>query len=216
MVCAFSLASCSESDNVWDPYANWKARNEAWYVQITDSARTAISQAKRQYGDAWEEHCDWRQFKTLRKAADYDTGNPCDSVCVHIIKRGTREGEDAISPYSNDTVRLSFRGFLMETEYEGGLDGGFYKQQLIFDQSYYGEFNEETAAPALMPVAALTEGFYTALQYMVPGDDWLVYVPQQMAYGAKATGAIPAYSTLLFRINLAAVYRAGSGVPGWK
>jgi len=203
--------SCSEEDDTWDPYYNWQARNEAWYDQIADSARTAIAQAKAQYGDAWEDHCDWRMFKSLLKAQDYDTGITTDTVCVRIHARGTGD----VCPNYNDTVRLSYRGWLMDTEYEND-EGVKYNEMSVFSQTYYGVFNSETAAPSLMSASALVEGFNTALQYMVAGDDWYIYIPHQLGYGANASDAIPAYSTLLFRVNLAAVYPVNSGVPDWK
>lgn len=210
-----TICSCSESDDTLDPYHNWPARNAEWYAQITDSARTAIAQAKAQYGDAWEEHCEWRRYKTLLKAQDYDTGLYTDSICVHIVK----SGDGVLSPVWTDTVRLDFRGWLMPATYRVYNDKNEEVDsvmQEVFSQSYYGVFDEHTAAPQLMALGSTVEGFSTALQYMVPGDDWLVYVPQQMAYGSTASDAIPAYSTLLFRIYLVAVYPTNSGIPDWK
>ena len=51
---------------------------------------------------------------------------------------------------------------------------------------------------------------------MVEGDDWMVYIPQQLAYGATVKGTIPAYSTLRFRIQLVAIYPLGTKIPDWK
>jgi len=218
---AMMMASCSEEDSTWNPYTNWQERNATWFEQVTDSARTSIAEAKRlsvlEYGteDKWEEFTDWRRYKTLLKDPTLDTKDPNDSICVRIIKKGTREGNEAIAPLYNDTVRLNYRGWLMNATYQNE-EGGYYDEMAVFDQSYYGAFNEATAAPTTLSVAATVEGFSTALQYMVPGDDWRVYIPQQMAYGSSAQKSIPAYSTLLFRINLSAVYRAGKGVPTWK
>ena len=48
------LTSCEETTEQWDPYENWQVRNIAWFASVADSARTAISQAKAQYGDEWE------------------------------------------------------------------------------------------------------------------------------------------------------------------
>ncbi len=210
-----ALTSCSENDDTWDPYYNWEARNAQWYAEITDSARTAIAQAKAQYGDQWEDHCDWRRYKSLLKAQDYDTGLYTDSICVRIVKRG--DGE--VSPVWSDTVRLNFRGWLMPTTYRlyntENVEVDSLMQE-VFSQSYYGVFDGQTAAPQLMALGSTVEGFSTALQYMVPGDDWMVYVPSGMAYGSTSSDAIPAYSTLLFRLNLVAVYPANSGVPDWK
>lgn len=215
IVSVVAICSCSESSE-YTPYSNWKARNAAWYAQITDSARTAIAQAKAQYGDLWEEHCEWRRYKTLLKAQDYDTGLYTDSICVRIVQSGEK---GQYSPVWTDTVRLDFRGWLMPATYHlynsdnQEVDS---VMQEVFSQSYYGVFDEHTAAPQLMALGSTVEGFSTALQYMVPGDDWLVYVPQQMAYGSTASDAIPAYSTLLFRLHLVAVYPTNSGIPDWK
>ena len=86
----------------------------------------------------------------------------------------------------------------------------------VFSQTYYGDFNETTAAPIAMPVTSTVEGFMTAVQYMVKGDDWLVYIPQQLAYKETASDAIPAYSTLLFRLRIELVHRSGTGISEWR
>ena len=72
----------------------------------------------------------------------------------------------------------------------------------MFSQTYYGDFNPDTATPQQMAVSSTVEGFATALQYMVAGDDWLVYIPQNMAYGENGSSAIPSYSTLQFQLNV--------------
>ncbi len=212
---AVAAVSCSESDDTWDPYYDWQERNAQWFEEITDSARTAIAEAQSLYGDDWEEHCDWRRYKSLLKAQDYDTGKATDSICVHILARG--DGD--VSPVWTDTVRLNFRAWLMPTTYRLYNDDNVEVDsvmQEVFSQSYYGPYDESTAAPQLTSLGSLIEGFNTALQYMVEGDDWNVYIPQELAYGSNSSSAVPAYSTLLFRINLIAIYPANSGVPDWK
>lgn len=194
------LASCQENDEVWDPYNNWQSRNNAWYVQVSDSALSAIAKAKAQYGDAWEQNCEWRRYKTLYKAAGYDSKNLSDSICVHILKRGTREA-GVTSPIYTDTVKVNYRLFLMPTQYED-VDGGLTTQSYVADESYYGSYVPATASPATFTVSTLVDGFSTALQYMVPGDEWLVYMPHDLGYGSTAKNNIPAYSTLAFHICL--------------
>lgn len=209
------IASCSEDEAAYDPYANWQVRNEAWYRSVADSARTAIAEARAQWGDAWEDHCQWRMFKTLYQAQDYNTGKLTDSVCVRIETRGT----GTYSPAWTDTVRISFRGWMMPATYrlynENNVEVDSVMQE-IFSQTYFGPYDKETAAPQLSAVTPFVEGFNTALQYMVKGDDWNVYIPHQLAYGSSDNGTIKAYSTLLFRIQLVDVYPCGSGVPDWK
>ena len=209
VACAF--AACDELDQTWDPYHDWKDRNAKWFEQVADTARQSIAEAKALFGDAWEDHCDWRMYKVLSKSEQMNSGKLADSICVKIAKRGT----GSVLPNCGDSVRLSFRGWLMETQYDNG-DGKLFAERRVFTQTYFGDFDPRTASPSLSAVDAMISGFATALQYMSEGADWYVYIPQELAYGAKADGDIPAYSTLLFRINMAAVYPAGSGVPSWK
>lgn len=211
----FLVASCGEEEDTFDSYYNWQARNEAWYRQVADSARTAIIDAKAQYGDLWEDYCEWRMYKRLDQAQDYNTGRLDDSICVHIVKRG----KGNYSPLWSDSVRVNHRGWMMSTTYRMYNENGEQvdsTMQMVFDQNYYGPFSELTAAPSLWSVSGFVTGFTTALQYMVEGDDWLVYVPARLAYKESGSGEIPGYSTLLWRVHLAAVYPCNSGVPDWK
>ena len=89
-------------------------------------------------------------------------------------------------------------------------------KSVVFSQSYYGDFNPAIAIPLQMYVGATTEGFQTALQYMVEGDLWYVYVPQQLAYKGETSDAVPAYSTLKFLINIVGVYEDVDDIPDWN
>ena len=191
-----AIVSCSSDTEDYDPYHHWQSRNAAWFAQVADSAHTAIASAKTQYGDTWEEHCAWKAYKSLRRSPSYQSGNVEDSIFVHILQRGT----GTVSPTANDTVLINFRGTLMPT-----TDAEGKTVETVFAQTYYGNFDQETAAPQTGVVNAFTEGFETALQYMVVGDDWLVYIPQELFYGSSAQGVIPAYSAACFRINMVKV-----------
>lgn len=215
IIAALFFVSCSEDEEVWNPYHDWEARNTEWFLSIADSARTAIAEAKRQYGDAWEYNCQWRMMKRLDQAQDYDTGRVDDSICARVIAYGI----GSLMPGWSDTVRISYRGWMMPTVYRDYNPKGQYtdsQRQEVFDQSYYGEFNSDTTAPSLAPVSSFIVGYYTALQYMTEGDDWIVYIPYRLGYGTSDHGTIPAYSTLQFHIHLAAVYPCNTGVPVWK
>ena len=202
------LASCKDSDNTYDPHHDWQSRNAQWFAEVYDTAQEAIEAAKSQYpnGNDWEQHCDWRIYKTLLKSQDVQ-GPATDYIVCKINERGDGDW----SPAYTDSVRLYYRAWIMDENYPES------KTNLtVFSQTYYGDFDNATAAPLAMPVISTVEGFQTAIQYMVRGDDWDVYIPQQLAYKETASDAVPAYSTLLYRLRIELVHKSGTGMPGWR
>ena len=198
------LASCKDSDTTYDPHHDWQERNAQWFAEVYDEAQVAIAQAKAQYpnGNEWEEHCDWRVYKTLLKSQDVQ-GAPTDYIVCKVNQRGDGEWSAA----QTDSVRIYYRGWIMDENYPES------KTNLtVFSQTYYGDFNETTTAPIAMPVISTVEGLQTVLQYMVRNDDWSVYIPQQLAYHETESEVIPAYSTLLFRIRVELVHKSGTGM----
>ena len=202
------IASCKNSEKVNDPHENWKERNAQWFAEVYDAAQASIAAAKAQYpnGNDWEKHCDWRVFKTLLKSQETQ-GATTDYIVCKINERGDGDWSAAYT----DSVRLYYRGWIMDENYPASKTN-----MTVFSQTYYGDFDKTTAAPLAMPVLSTVEGFMTAVQYMVKGDDWMVYIPEQLAYGSTASDAIPAYSTLLYRIRIELVHKSGTGMPGWR
>ncbi len=83
------------------------------------------------------------------------------------------------------------RSSAIKVRYEGSyLDGE------IFDSSYGKEADNAT----IYPLRALIPGFVSAVMMMKPGDEWLVYVPTQMAYGS--VGHPLAGRDIFFKIEL--------------
>lgn len=204
----FLLASCRSSEENYDPRHDWKERNAQWFAEVYDAAQAEIAAAKAQYpsGNDWEEHCDWRIYKTLLKSQDVQ-GPSTDYIVCKINERGDGDWSAAYT----DSVRLYYRAWIMDENYPASKTN-----MKVFSQSYYGEFDKTTAAPLAMPVIGTVEGFMTAIQYMVKGDDWDVYIPQQLAYKETASDAVPAYSTLLYRLRIELVHKSGTGMPGWR
>ncbi len=202
------LASCKGDTTDEDWTADWKARNAQWFADVYDNAQAEIAAAKAQYpnGNDWEQHCDWRIYKTLLKSQDVQ-GATTDYIVCKINQRGTGDW----SPAYTDSVRLYYRGWLMDANYPVSKDN-----MTVFSQTYYGDFNEKTAAPIAMPVTSTVEGFMTALQYMVKGDDWLVYIPQELAYKEESSEAIPSFSTLLYHLRVELVHKSGTGMSEWR
>lgn len=97
-----------------------------------------------------------------------------------------RPGKGA-SPKATDTV---------ETHYRGTFADG--KE---FDSSYSRD------TPASFPVNRVIPGWTEALQLMKVGAKWELYIPYDLAYGAAGRAGIPAYSTLVFEIELLSIQK---------
>ncbi len=65
----------------------------------------------------------------------------------------------------------------------------------IFDSSYGG-------TPLAIRLCDLIDGWIVALQQMVVGDKWELYIPAEMGYGKFSQPGIPGGSTLIFEIEL--------------
>lgn len=100
-----------------------------------------------------------------------------------VVRSGPADG---VRPQLGDEVKVHYEGKL--------IDGA------VFDSSY------ERGAPAAMPLRHLIKGWQEALQLMRPGDEWILYVPPELGYGAEgAGGTIPPGAALIFRIELIGV-----------
>ncbi len=90
---------------------------------------------------------------------------------------------DGKQPTAEDTVTVHYAGTLTD-----GTE---------FDSSYgRGE-------PTTFPVGGVIPGWTEALQLMKEGSKWELYIPSDLAYGARGAGAkIPPHSTLVFTVEL--------------
>ena len=95
------------------------------------------------------------------------------------------EGSSTKSPLPNSVVTAHYRGTLIN-----GRE---------FDNSWKRSY------PEAFRVSDLIEGFQIALTHMYIGDRWLVYIPWVKGYGKRSSGPIPAFSTLIFEIELISI-----------
>ena len=61
---------------------------------------------------------------------------------------------------------------------------------------------DKSQQPTPMPVSAVVPGFSEALQLMPKGAKYRFWLKPELGYGDKATGPIPANSTLVFDVEL--------------
>ncbi|MEZ4798429.1 MAG: FKBP-type peptidyl-prolyl cis-trans isomerase [Flavobacteriales bacterium] len=87
-----------------------------------------------------------------------------------------------ISPDANDRVTVHYHGTT--------IDG------TVFDSSV------DRGQPATFGLNQVIPGWTEGLQLMKKGAKYTFYIPQNLAYGARATGKIQPYSTLIFEVEL--------------
>lgn len=79
----------------------------------------------------------------------------------------------------------------VKVNYEGRLIDG-----TVFDSSY------KRKQPATFACNQVIKGWTEALTMMPVGSKWELYIPQQLAYGAREAGKIPPFSMLIFTVEL--------------
>jgi FKBP-type peptidyl-prolyl cis-trans isomerase len=105
-----------------------------------------------------------------------------------IIQEGSGD-----SPKATDDVQVKYTGRL--------IDG------TVFDST-----DKRGGTPARFKVGQVIRGWTEALQMMKKGSKWEIYIPSDLAYGERATGTIPANSTLIFDVELVD-FTAGATPP---
>lgn len=85
----------------------------------------------------------------------------------------------------------------VQAHYHGTLLDG-----TVFDSSV------DRGEPATFGVTGVIKGWTEALQLMPEGSKWMLYVPQDLAYGAREAGTIKPYSPLVFEVEVLKVIKS--------
>lgn len=181
-----SFSSCEEK-SAESEYSNWENRNNAYVDSIAKVAKTNADGT-------------WSIIKAYTLGDSTELYNGQNNRFIYVKK--LEKGVGTQRPLYGDSVRVHYFGRLIPSK--------TYPQGYNFDKSYLGDtLSSKTDVPALLSVANTVVGFSTALQNMVVGDRWIVYVPYDLGYGTTDQSSIPAYSTLIFEMKLARIYRKG-------
>ena len=108
-----------------------------------------------------------------------------EGVITHksgVLFKVLQQGTGQVSPNLRSIVSVHYRGELIN-----GRE---------FDNSW------ERSCPEALRLVEVIDGWKIALQEMHVGDRWMVYIPAKYGYGDRASGPIPANSTLIFEIEL--------------
>ena len=125
----------------------------------------------------------------MAENADADGVVTLESGLQYKVLNAAADG--APGPDGNDLVRVHYEGSL--------IDG------TVFDSSF------ERGSPYVTTPEQVVPGWTEALQRMKVGDEWLLYVPPELGYGAQQSGRIPPHSVLVFRLQLLDMAAAPGG-----
>ena len=104
-----------------------------------------------------------------------------------ILTKGTGE-----IPADTSDVQVNYKGTL--------IDG------TEFDSSYRRKDKDGKSQPATFRANQVIKGWTEALTMMPVGSKWELYIPYDLEYGSRATGAdIKPFSTLIFEVELVGI-----------
>ena len=127
-----------------------------------------------------------KQFGDNKKACEEFMANIAKKEGVQELQDGIyyevlQEGKGEI-PVDSSRVKVNYEGTLIN--------------DTVFDSSY--KRNE----PAVFRCNQVIPGWTKALTHMPVGSTWMVYIPQDQAYGEVQQGQIKPFSCLRFKIEL--------------
>ena len=184
--CLLLFTSCDETEEV-NKYADWRNRNEAF-----------IDSLKSVY--------DAKTDPELIQIIPYAEKNyPIYAKKLKTVTSGE-------TPLYTDSVTVYYRGMLINEAVFGAATTPHYYTKLyqsldVFDKNFEGEEPNAFESPTKFFVNGVVAGWREVLQRMKVGERWEVYIPWQQGYGSSVSGTIPAYSTLIFHVNLVSIIK---------
>ena len=147
-------------------------------TQIQTEARKKQEERMAQAGEANKK--EGEAFLDANKTKDGVVALP-SGLQYKILQAGTGP-----KPATTDSVVCNYRGTLINGK--------------EFDSSY------KRGQPATFPVSGVIKGWTEALQLMPVGSKWQLFVPSDLAYGARGAGGdIGPNATLIFEVELISI-----------
>ena len=146
--------------------------------EASATAQTMMQSVKarvmeEKFGD-WKKECEDYMANIAKKEGIKELG---DGIYYEVLTEGNGE-----IPADSNRVSVQYEGKLLN--------------DTIFDSSY------QRGEPAKFLVKQVIPGWQKALTSMPVGSTWMVYIPQEQAYGERDGGKIPPFSCLIFKIEM--------------
>ena len=131
-------------------------------------------------------------FSAIKANPEYkELASPGNEGSIYYKVLHSGDGTDTIRYTSS--VSCYYKGYFAVDFPDYNIKAG-----TVFDQRLF-----DNGPPAHFTVAGVVSGWKTALQHMVKGDKWEIWVPYQLGYGRADSGnSIPGYSTLVFELEI--------------
>lgn len=159
LIAALVVTSCSDDDDNRTFDEVWKQKNEQAFAEIAKNP----------------------EYKELKSPGNNG------SIYYKVLKSG---GEGAKKIYYNSRVQTYYKGFYVAT-HENVTAGDVFDKKLLEDGTPYYVAVSSAAVTydnyGNAQIDAVIEGWTVALQHMVEGDKWEIWVPYQLAYGQYDT-----------------------------
>jgi peptidylprolyl isomerase/FKBP-type peptidyl-prolyl cis-trans isomerase FklB len=140
--------------------------------------------------EAWKRQNE-QAFNDIAKNPDFTelkiSGGYTEPIYYRIIQKG--EGKRI---YFNSQVEVYYKGWFVATNSDLNIKAGDVFEKRQFDDGITSKF----------AVNEVVAGWGIALQHMVEGDKWEIWIPYQLGYGEAGKGNISGYSTLAFEIEV--------------
>ena len=156
-------------------------KNEENVMAVSEAVKTAeekmrtvkAAHLEETYGDN-KKACEEYMANVAKKEGVKPLG---DGIFYEVLTEG-----DGEIPADTSRVKVNYEGKLIN--------------DTIFDSSY------RRGEPASFRCNQVIPGWTKALTNMPVGSTWMVYIPQDQAYGERETGKIAPFSCLIFKIEL--------------
>lgn len=194
LICLTSLVAFIACDEVEETtiYDNWRERNEAFVDSLQQVAGNNYV--------ATIEQADNMPLNTL--FAVYVSSVSTNKHDHYIYCKKITANPTGKRPLYNDTgVKAYYYGTTITgVQFDGNFEGYKSTDKGILDgsQKLPTEFDSSTQ----FSISGVITGWTTALQLMREGERWMLYIPQECAYGTEDYNDILGYSALTFDIIL--------------